>query len=814
MSPEQAALDSEKLDTRADIYSLGVLLCELLTGQLPRLGDAASRKLPLDRLLQCIREDDPKAPSLLAAGCTPEQATARNSSPAALSRQLRGDLDWIVFKALEKDPEKRYDSAAALAADVHGHLHSLPISAGRPSLRQSALKFYRRHRTASIAATAAAIALTAGLAVATYAFFKESRMRAQAVAQRQIADQQRLRAETQEQRAESELLRANAILDFLNALLEETGDQVRDGRNPEALRRALDIVCSQLQHYDHDPRLRATILTHTAHIYRTLGEENKAIPLLREQLRMEEDRHGLESEETLAALYDYSRALSLQGHHDEAIATAAETVARWKKLPQSERIERKTLMAQRDYADVLRRAGRLDEALAVFRSIDGNATEEVRHESSWITLVRYHAEALMEAHEFKQALAVLDKGLHLGDPAASDHAHRISLLHQVRSRVLFRQRKLEPAIIALEESLELDTLGESPRVHWDVVQRWVELSRLQALLNHLPEAIASCSEAVRLSEAIADTASLRGSLRPLAEHYSTATDYPQAAAAYQRLVQAEQGTSEPLSDEDFALCVMHQCLAGDLTDLPAQLSDLSSRIKQMNAVNSQAERKHLRLILCLCESIWNQHTGSELTQDWRFSIQQIATGSLHNLSTGALAKPLPRQPWINQAIPILRTALEQTPSSIIAERIPTQADLLAMERCLEERWAFEEPSSALFHLAAALRLLGQLDLAAQAYATIHTIPPQRHLNPGRPTLALIGQIECLESLGRTREAADLHRQLETLLQQPSDTPPPPSSLAWLQAHPRPTAVIAGDSSQNLSPQPPQQAVGAAPKAAP
>ncbi len=147
MSPEQASLGEIDIDTRTDIYSLGVLLYELLVGCLP-LGNKSERNLNL--LIHDIRETDPLRPSAVMALLTEETqrlAKFRGVSPPGLARKLRDDLDWIVMKALEKDRSRRYGTVAELVGDLERHLRLEPILAVPPSVTYRTGKFLRRHRT-------------------------------------------------------------------------------------------------------------------------------------------------------------------------------------------------------------------------------------------------------------------------------------------------------------------------------------------------------------------------------------------------------------------------------------------------------------------------------------------------------------------------------------------------------------------------------------------------------------------------------------------------------------------------------------------
>src|SRR3954454_69905 len=163
MSPEQAKLNQLDIDTRTDVYSLGVLLYELLAGSTPfegkRLKEAA-----FDEMLRIIREEEPPKPStrLTASDMLASIAANRQIEPARLSKDVRGELDWIVMKALEKDRNRRYETASGLAADIRRYLDDEPVQACPPSPLYRARKFARRNRGPVWAGTAVLLALAGG----------------------------------------------------------------------------------------------------------------------------------------------------------------------------------------------------------------------------------------------------------------------------------------------------------------------------------------------------------------------------------------------------------------------------------------------------------------------------------------------------------------------------------------------------------------------------------------------------------------------------------------------------------------------------
>jgi eukaryotic-like serine/threonine-protein kinase len=176
MSPEQAVLTSLDIDTRSDIYALGVLLYELLTGRTPF--DAAELlQVGFDEMRRTIREKDPERPSTrlstMGKADLTHVAQRRQSDVPKLIHLLRGDLDWIVMKALEKDRTRRFETASALAADIQRHLNNEPVTARPPTTVYRFQKLVRRNKTAFVAVSAVAAALVIGLGLSLFLFIRE-----------------------------------------------------------------------------------------------------------------------------------------------------------------------------------------------------------------------------------------------------------------------------------------------------------------------------------------------------------------------------------------------------------------------------------------------------------------------------------------------------------------------------------------------------------------------------------------------------------------------------------------------------------------
>jgi len=184
MSPEQAVMTSLDIDTRSDIYSLGVLLYELLTGKTPFDANALLQS-GLDAMRRTIREVEPPKPSArLSTMLDAERATTasqRQTEPTKLIHLLKGDLDWIVMKCLEKDRGRRYETANGLAADIKRHLNTEPVVARPPSRLYEFQKTVRRHKIGFAATGAVIIALLLGFIISTWSLLKERQARQRAV---------------------------------------------------------------------------------------------------------------------------------------------------------------------------------------------------------------------------------------------------------------------------------------------------------------------------------------------------------------------------------------------------------------------------------------------------------------------------------------------------------------------------------------------------------------------------------------------------------------------------------------------------------
>jgi serine/threonine protein kinase/tetratricopeptide (TPR) repeat protein len=203
MSPEQATLNNLDIDTRSDIYSLGVLLYELMTGS-PPFGQTDLKKAGMLEVLRVIREEEPPRPStkISTAEALPSLAANRGTEPAKLTRQVRGEIDWIVMKALEKDRGRRYETANGFAFDIQRFLADEPVVAGPPSAAYRARKFVKRHKGQVVAALAVLLVLLGGIAGTSWGLVRANLAWQSEEKQRRIAEEKQQEAEEQKKRAQ------------------------------------------------------------------------------------------------------------------------------------------------------------------------------------------------------------------------------------------------------------------------------------------------------------------------------------------------------------------------------------------------------------------------------------------------------------------------------------------------------------------------------------------------------------------------------------------------------------------------------------
>jgi serine/threonine protein kinase len=401
MSPEQAEMSGLDIDTRSDIYSLGVLLYELLTGR-PPFDPKTFLAAGLDEMRRMIREVEPPRPSTRLTTLTDfDRATIarlRGAAPTQLRTQLSGDLDWIVMKALEKNRTRRYESASAFAADIQRHLNNEPVIARPPSTGYLVQKLVRRHKLGFAAAGAIAAALVLGLAFSTWSFFREKAARERAVAaereQASLREQaesarrneagQRRQAEANEQKAKAEALRSEQAFKFVSSMLRGVGPSAAAGRDTALLRDILDRTLQRLEHELADkPDVDAKLRLIVGSVYADIGDMAQAERMITESLERTVKLHGRDSYDAGGPLCALAAIRVSQGRGVEAEQLAREAaaiLAREREPTADDQTGAAAALALAQFAQ-----GKLNEAEAGLRTALGFAHHNPDAENSGIS---------------------------------------------------------------------------------------------------------------------------------------------------------------------------------------------------------------------------------------------------------------------------------------------------------------------------------------------------------------------------------------------------------------------------------------------
>jgi eukaryotic-like serine/threonine-protein kinase len=388
MSPEQAENSPLDVDSRTDVYSLGVLLYEVLVGALPF--DAGARKPPSHTPRRMTDEDEPKRPServTTLGDASSTVAKLRRTDPRALVHQLRGDLDWIVMKAIEPDRTRRYATASELAADVERHLNDEPVSAGPPSAAYRLRKFAAKHRGLVAAVACVALALLGGILVSTSLYLDAKRERTAAdlaradalEASRKESDARRASdaaaakseksaAEAAEARDEAQKRAdTNAWIDeFLKNMLlaVDPGQDGRDVRVSQLLDGAAKtLLASPMK----EPEVQASLESTIGKVYYSLGLHSEAETLFHAALEIRQrvlvgDRRAL-----FETMNDDAACLAALGRVEESEKLLREALAAQKKLLGE--TDEATLETTANLAEVMRLRFRATEAEELARHV-------------------------------------------------------------------------------------------------------------------------------------------------------------------------------------------------------------------------------------------------------------------------------------------------------------------------------------------------------------------------------------------------------------------------------------------------------------
>jgi serine/threonine protein kinase/Flp pilus assembly protein TadD len=495
MAPEQVGSDALDVDTRSDIYALGAILYELLTGTTP-LEKQRLKQADWEEVRRVIREQEPPRPSLrLSSSETlPSVAASRQTEPPKLSRLLRGDLDWIVMKALEKDRARRYETAGALARDIERYLHDEPVEASPPSRRYRLRKFARKHRRLIGTAAAFVLLVAAGAGVSTWQAMRARSAERQALFARDNANEQLRQAKRSE-------ARANAVLKFFQDKVlsagrpkGQEGGLSRDATVREALDRAEPEIATA---FAGEPLVEASVRNTLGVSYWYLGDREKALEEQKRAIALRRQELGPDDPETVGAMNDLAIVLNQVGKFADAQKILEEVVAVKRRALGPE--DPLTLKSVNNLAIALALQGLLEDAvklleetLEIQRRIEGPESITTLRSAYNLAIMRRHLGRWAGARPlFDESLQTLRRVF------GPDHQDTLRVVNGL-GELLLDQRRPAEARALFEEAIEGQKRVLGPTSE-ETVLTMINLADAARLQGRLAEARKLAEEADALN---------------------------------------------------------------------------------------------------------------------------------------------------------------------------------------------------------------------------------------------------------------------------------------------------------------------------